>query len=87
MPPPQATLYRILVFGQQARLIDARELAVRTRSPVTAAALLDAVAEQYPPLRASMAGTRLAVDGEFWQPDQPVEPASEVALIGMIGGG
>lgn len=83
-----ATVYRVLVFGQQAQLTGSRELTVRTgAAPITAAALLDAVAKQHAPLRDSLAASRLAVDADYAAPGDVVRPESEIALIGMIGGG
>ena len=77
----------VKLFGPQARLAGAREVQVELARPATAGNVLAALAERVPALAASIASSRLAVNKAFAQPADPVGPADEVALIGMISGG
>ena len=77
----------VKLFGPQAKLAGAREVQVELARPATAGDVLAALAGHVPALAASMASSRLAVNKAFAQPADPVDPADEVALIGMISGG
>jgi molybdopterin converting factor small subunit len=79
---------RVKVFGPQAVLAGTREVEVSlpTQS-ATAGEVLAAVAAALPPLRPSMATSRLAVNHTYAAPDHRIDAGDEVALIGMVSGG
>ncbi len=77
--------YRILLFGPQATLADAREIKINIEADsITAADLMSKIGEQIPAIKPSLATTRLAINHEFVSADDTVDTSSEIALIGMI---
>ena len=83
-----STQLTVQVFGVQAELVAARTLDLTLPGArVTAGEVLTAIAETYPALRASIGVSRLAVDHEFASATQVIPAGSEVALIGLVGGG
>lgn len=79
---------RVRLFGQQAELMAAREISVPvTESALTATSLLKAIAEAYPDLQQSLPVSRLAVDHQYIDDTQVIDPSQEIALIGLISGG
>lgn len=78
----------VLLFGPQAQLADARQLAVDVAGEsVTARAVLEALGEASAELRDSLRTSRLAVNHEFADAETTIKPGDEVALIGMVSGG
>jgi molybdopterin converting factor small subunit len=53
----------------------------------TVAAVLAAIATQYPELEGSIAAARLAVNHAIAGPDTEIASGDEVALIALVGGG
>lgn len=77
----------VKLFGPQARLAGASELAVEVPEPATCRAIVAQLRAAAPALAASLANSRLAVNHAFAADDEPVAANDEVALIGMVSGG
>lgn len=77
----------LLLFGPQAAAINAQRIEVETPAPATPVSLLASVAAQFPPLAPSLPATRVARNGAFARPDDPLAPSDELALIAMVSGG
>ena len=81
-------IFRVKLFGPQARLAGCRELAVDLpESPSTCSMLRDALARTHQELAGSIPSSRLAVNHEYAGDDDPIQPGDEIALIGLISGG
>ena len=77
----------VKVFGPQARRAGADAVAVSVPPGATAGEVRAAVGEACPPLRPSLAGSRLAVDHAYATHGEAVPDGAEVALIGLVSGG
>lgn len=77
----------VLLFGPQAAAMNAPRIEVETPTPATPASLLTSIAAQHPALTPTLAATRVARNGAFARPDEPLNPADELALIAMVSGG
>lgn len=53
----------------------------------TAACVLGAIAAQHPELEFAIVSARLAVNHAFATRETVIEPADEVALVALVGGG
>ena len=60
---------------------------LRVSSGITVAALIDAIVERHPELRAVRAIMRIAMNHEFADPSAIVPPGAEIALIPPVAGG
>ncbi len=78
---------RVLIFGSLARELSCKEIEVDVAPPSTVRGVNRALAEKYPAKAAFMNSARLAVNQAFAQPEAPVKPGDEVALIELVGGG
>jgi molybdopterin synthase catalytic subunit len=78
---------RVLLFGAEARLAAAPAVQVHVPDRPLIRDIRDALAAQHPALSASMAHARLARNHAFANPDEPVSPDDELALIGLVSGG
>ncbi|MEM6748940.1 MAG: MoaD/ThiS family protein [Planctomycetota bacterium] len=89
MADPHAVMFEVRLFGPQAQLAGRRvlELDGPADGAVTAGQLLERIAEACPALAASAPASRVAVDHRVLAPEDVVDPAAEVALIGLISGG
>lgn len=79
--------FTLLLFGPQAAAIMASRIEVESPAPATPASLLASIAAQHPALATSIAATRIARNGGFAHPDEPLSPSDELALIAMVSGG
>ncbi|MEN0111214.1 MAG: MoaD/ThiS family protein [Planctomycetota bacterium] len=77
----------VLLFGPQAQLAGASEIAVEVGEAPTADDVLAAIGAACEALRPSLGVSRLAVNHAFASGDTPVSASDEVALIGMVSGG
>jgi len=55
--------------------------------PATCHALRERLAAAFPALRPHLSSARFAINSRFAAPDQPINPADEIALIGLVSGG
>lgn len=83
------TAITIRLFGHYADAAGTRELTLQLGDdrPLTAAAVLDAVAAHTPAIAQILPATRLAVNCRFASPNDLVNPHDELALIGLVAGG
>lgn len=80
-------LLNILVFGQCRALVGADAAPVRIAVPTTAAAVLDAVCDQYPQLAPLRGSLLAAVNEDYARAETPVNAGDEVAVFPPIAGG
>lgn len=78
---------RVLLFAAARDLAQSDELAVDVSPPVTAGAVLDAIARGCPNLAPLLPVCRLAVDQSFVTADAAIPPGVELALIPPVSGG
>lgn len=78
---------RVLLFAAARDLAQSDELAVEVSPPVTAGAILDAIAGRCPSLAPLLPVCRLAVDQSFVTIDATIPPDVELALIPPVSGG
>lgn len=78
---------RVLLFAAARDLAQSDELAVEVSPPVTAGAILDAIAGRCPNLAPLLPACRLAVDQSFVTIDATIPPDVELALIPPVSGG
>ena len=78
----------MLAFAGARDAIGAGEVELELRAPrTTAAELLDDVCSRYPALRPHRASLRVAVNGVYAMPSDPVSSGDEVAIIPPVAGG
>lgn len=81
-------IFTVKLFGPQAQLAKRRELDVAVDADsVSAAQLLTAIASACPALSDGLGNSKLALNQEFADAGDIVNPGDEIALIGMLGGG
>lgn len=78
---------RMLAFAGARDVIGAAEVDLALSKPCTAAELLDEVCSRYPALVPYRGSLRVAVNGEYAQPSDPVGFGDEVAIIPPVAGG
>ena len=78
---------RLLAFAGARDVLGAAELTLPLAAPCTAAELLAEVCRRYPALAPWRASIRVAVNGTYARPDDPVASGDEVALIPPVAGG
>lgn len=78
---------RVLLFAAARDLAESDALAVDVTPPVTAGAVLDALARQCPNLALLLPACRLAVDQAFVTANAAILPGAELALIPPVSGG
>lgn len=78
---------RVLAFAGARDVLGAGEVALPLASPCTAAELLDHVCACYPGLLPYKRSIRVAVNGVYAAPHDPVGTGDEVALIPPVAGG
>jgi molybdopterin converting factor small subunit len=81
------TSIRMLAFAGARDVVGAGEIELPLPSPSTAEALLDDVCRRFPGLVPYRACLRVAVNGRYASPGDPVEAGDEVALIPPVAGG
>lgn len=79
--------HEVLLFAAAAQLASSDALAVQVPPPVTAGAVIAAIAEQAPELSDLLPACRLAVDQVFVTADFPISQGAELALIPPVSGG
>jgi sulfur-carrier protein len=82
-----ARTVRMLAFAGARDLIGAAEVDLAIDGPCTAEELLAEVCRRYPALSAYRRSIRLAVNGTYAAPGDPVTYGDEVALIPPVAGG
>lgn len=83
MPPT----VRMLAFGGARDVLGSAEVELPLPATCTAAELLVSVCQRYPGLAPHHASLRLAVNGRYAFPADPVTAGDEVALIPPVAGG
>jgi len=78
---------RMLAFAGARDVVGAAEVELPLASPCTAAELLQEMCARYPGLEAYRTSIRLAVNGTYAAPHDPVRAGDEVALIPPVAGG
>jgi molybdopterin converting factor small subunit len=78
---------RVLAFAGARDVIGDAEVTLPLPGPCTAAELLDRVCTCYPALVPYKGSLRVAVNGVYAAPQDPVRSGDEVALIPPIAGG
>lgn len=78
----------IRLFGPEAQALKTREvtLLIEADHP-TAATVRAQLAEQFPDAARQIMACRLAVNTEFADDGQAINPGDEIALIGQVSGG
>jgi len=78
---------KMLAFAGARDVIGAAEVAFQLDAPCTAEELLQAVCARWPALRPYARSIRVAVNGTYASPGDPVRFGDEVALIPPVAGG
>ena len=78
---------RVQLFAAARDLAQSDALSVDVSPPVTAGAVLDAIARRCPNLAPLLPVCRLAVDQSFVTADAAIPPGVELALIPPVSGG
>jgi molybdopterin converting factor small subunit len=86
-PPSMPLTVRMLAFGGARDAVGSGQVDLPVPSPCTAADLLASVCQRYPGLGAHRTLLRLAVNGRYAAPGDPVAAGDEVALIPPVAGG
>lgn len=82
------TVVRVKLFGVQAQLAEAAEVAVPLEAgQATVAGLREQLARVAPALRPSLGASRFAVNHAYATEARALCPGDEVALVGLVGGG
>lgn len=77
----------VQLFASVREAVGREQVTVRVPRGSSAAALLDAVCEQYPPIARQRQALAVAVNHEIVPRGHGLEPGDEVALIPPVGGG
>ncbi len=79
---------KVLAFAGARELVGAAEVEVEVDPPhCTVAELMDRLCARYPGLESYRPIIRVAVNGDYATPSQPVVAGDEVALIPPVAGG
>jgi molybdopterin synthase catalytic subunit/molybdopterin synthase sulfur carrier subunit len=78
---------RVLAFAGARDVLGAGEVELTLAAPCTAAELLQHICACYPALAPWRASIRVAVNGTYAAPGDPVTFGDEVALIPPVAGG
>ncbi|WP_276597196.1 MoaD/ThiS family protein [Sorangium sp. So ce327] len=78
---------RVLAFAGARDVLGTGEVALPLAGPCTAAELLEHVCARYPGLGPYKGSIRVAVNGVYATPSDPVGFGDEVALIPPVAGG
>jgi molybdopterin converting factor subunit 1 len=82
-----ANAVKLLAFAGARDVIGAAEVDLPLAAPCTAAELLAEVCRRYPALAPWRGSIRVAVNGAYAAPGDPVAQGDEVALIPPVAGG
>jgi len=80
-------LVHVLLFAAARDLVGARSVALPAAEATTAAAALAALVARHPALGDYTAALRVAINGAYATPDDPIVPGDEVAIIPPVAGG
>ena len=80
-------IHLVRLFGPQAVDAGTRRLEVDLGESATCRELKQRIGELRPAIKASLPSSRIAVNHKFVPDDHPIDPADELALIGMVSGG
>lgn len=80
-------MVRMLAFAGARDVIGRAELELDVPTPCSVEELLGLVCEAYPGLAPHRRSLRMAVNGAYAQPGDPVQRGDEVALIPPVAGG
>ena len=83
--PPQGV--RILTFAGVREVVGSSSIEISLAEACSAAELMDLICARYPALTPRRPSIRLAVNGAYVKPGDPVAPGDEVALIPPVAGG
>lgn len=78
---------KMLAFAGARDVLGAGEIDLSLAAPCTAAELLQEVCRRYPALEPYRRSIRVAVNGVYASPEDPVTYGDEVALIPPVAGG
>ena len=78
---------KLLAFAGVRDVLGAAEMSFALGAAETAEELLAEVCARHPGLEPYRTSIRVAVNGEYAQPRDPVRPGDEVALIPPVAGG
>jgi molybdopterin converting factor subunit 1 len=78
---------RLLAFAGVRDLLGAAEVELPLDAPTTAAGLWPLLLSRWPSLEPHQRSVRIAVNGTYALPDDPVRSGDEVALIPPVAGG
>lgn len=84
---PVASTVKMLAFAGVRDIVGAPELDLPLPASCTAEALLRDVCARFPALAPYRASLRVAVNGSYANPGDPVVAGDEVALIPPVAGG
>lgn len=82
-----AVSLRVLLFAAARDWVGADVVTIDVEAPATAAAVLSALGDHFPPLAPLLPSCRLAVDQSFVPPGHAIDPHHELALIPPVSGG
>ncbi len=85
--PTSRSSVEVLLFSVLRERIGASSLTVSLSEPVTAALLLERIADAHPPIRPALSCVRVAVNQEYVGQDHLVRAGDEIALITPVSGG
>lgn len=78
--------YTIKLFGITREIVGANQQVIESDSPLSVAALLVLLKEQYPPLK-NIRSLLVAVNSEYANPETMIDFSAEIALIPPVSGG
>lgn len=82
-----AVSLRVLLFAAARDWVGADVVTIDVEAPATAAVVLSALGDRFPPLAPLLPSCRLAVDQSFVPPGHAIDPHDELALIPPVSGG
>lgn len=88
LPTSDATVeLPVFLFAAVREAVGSDQVKIQTPLPTTAAALRKILAQLDPQLDRWLAVSRLAVDRRFVADEDPIESATEIAVIPPVSGG
>ncbi len=77
----------VLLFAAVREVVGASEITLALDGASTASSLLSVLCERFPALTPYVPSLRVAVNGAYVGPDDPVRAGDEVAIIPPVAGG
>ena len=88
LPTPHATVeLPVFLFAAVREVVGSDQVTIQTPLPTTASALRKILSQRYPQIDTWLAVSRLAVDRRFVADEDPIESATEIAVIPPVSGG